>query len=224
MSNWVNVGPAIKDLNALKRQLSAKQVAIGISRAINRTLLKGRTAARSAVKDEYNIPQKNLSGINYNSSTTRTLTGSIYASTKPIPMDAFAPKFETQSRSISVSRKGQQKVKDRTRKKRNPGIGVSIEVHKGSRQFVPFAFMIPGAKPRVFARGAYRTGTYGFERRHERTNSTGNDTPIKPLISVTVHAAVINPVSIGKVKTAVVEHFPKECAAQLRFLISKLPK
>jgi hypothetical protein len=224
MGNWVNVGPAIKNLKELTKQLSKKQIAIVVSRGINRTLLKGRTTARAAVKDEYNIPQKNLNGINIERSTTRTLTGSIYASTKPIPMDAFSPVFELPTKKITVSRKGVQKVKDRKRKRTNPGQGVSIEVHKGSRMVVPYAFMLEGQKPRVFARGQYRRSDFGFERRHVREeNSSGNDS-VKPLISTTVHAAVINPIAIGKIKADIQEHFPEELMHQIKFLVSKLPK
>ncbi len=93
------------DVDALRALGAGKdfqrKVTIATSRAINRTLMQGRTVARSEVKRLYNIPQRYLDGINFQRSVpyggrknaSRTLTGTIYASAKPIPMDAFAPKF-----------------------------------------------------------------------------------------------------------------------------------
>lgn len=225
MSEWINVKEANKKLGELSKQLTGKQLALSVSRGINRTLMKGRTEARKAVKDEYNIPQKNLSGINYQKSIPNTLTGSIYASATPLPMNAFAPKFETQSRSITTTKKGAQKVKDRKRKVSNPGKGVSIEVHRGSRVVIPFAFMIPGGKPHVFARGNYRGGgSYGFVQRNKRVSNSGNDVPVAPLLSVTVHAAVINPKSIGKIQRVLVREYPKELEHELRVRIEGVVK
>lgn len=225
MSEWINVKEANNNLGELSKQLTGKQLALSISRGINRTLMKGRTEARKAVKDEYNIPQKNLSGINLTKSIPNTLTGNIYASAKPIPMNAFAPKFETQSRSIRTSKRGEQKVKERKRKVSNPGKGVSVEVHKGSRLVIPFAFMIPGAKPHVFARGVYGTGgNYGFQKRTKRINNDGNDIPVTPMLSVTVHAAVINPKSISSISKVLVREYPKELEHELRARINGVVK
>lgn len=224
MSNWIEVKGAIKDVKELTRQLTGKQLATGISRGINKTLMKGRTEARKAVKAEYNIPQSQLSGINYNKSSLKTLTGSIYATTKPIQMDAFGAKFETPQRSIRNTRRGEQRVRDFKRKKKNTSGGVSIEVHKGKRVVVPFAFMIVGAKPRVFARGAYASGVSNFVQRHKREQASGSDIPIKPLVSVTVHQAVINPASIKQISNRLNDEFPKDLVHELKFLISKLPK
>ena len=225
MPEWINVKEVNKKIDELTKQLTGKQLALGVSRSINRTLMKGRTEARKVVKAEYNIPQKNLSGINYSKSIAATLTGKIYASARPIPMNSFAPKFETQKRSITTTKRGAQKVKDRKKKVSNPGKGVSIEVHKGSRVVVPFAFMIPGAKPHVFARGAYNAGgSFGFQQRNKRVNSSGNDTPVKPLISVTVHGAVINPSSISKIKMVLVREYPKEIEHELNARIQGIVK
>lgn len=224
MSNWIEVKGAIKDVKELTRQLTGKQLALGISRGINKSLMKGRTEARKAVKAEYNIPQSQLSGINYNKSNSQTLTGSIYATTKPIQMDAFGARFETPQKSIRNTKKGEQRVKDFKRKKKNTTGGVSIEIHKGKRVVVPFAFMIAGAKPRVFARGGYASGVSNFVQRHKRERASGTDIPIKPLVSVTVHQAVINPVSIKQIKDRLNTDFPNDLKHELQFLISKLPK
>lgn len=224
MNNWIKVEQAIKDVESLSRELTGLKLAIGISRGINKTLMQGRTEARKAVKDEYNIPQNQLAGINYKASLPNTLTGYIYAGTKPIPMDAFSPRFETPTKSIRNTKKGAQRIKERSRRKNNAGKGVTIEIHKGSLLTVPFAFMIPGAKPRVFARGNYSVGVSQFIRRNKREKKGGTDTHINPLMSVTIYQTVINPNTLTKIKGNLISNFPKNLEHELKFLIQQLPK
>lgn len=220
----INVDKTIRDLQKEFAHLSKEQMSKAAARAINRTLLKGRTEARKVVKMEYNIPQKNLSDIERKNAFPSFLEGYITASAKPIPMDAFSPRFETSSGSITISRKGVQKTRDYKRSKKNPGKGVSVEVKKGQRQVVPYAFMIRGAKPRVFARGKYKMGggSFGFIQRNKRENRGGNDTPIKPLISVTVHGAVINDNVRQRIRKIVDDNFEKDMRHEIRYLISKM--
>ncbi len=219
----IRVDGAIKTMRSAASQLTDKQLAKSISRAINDSILVGRTEARSAVKGLYNMPQRYLSGININRSNTRSLTASIYASSKPIPMDAFGAKFQTATKSLSISRRGEQRETAFKRIKKNPAAGVSIEVLKGKRERVPFAFMISGAKPRVFARGEYKNGTaYGFVQRNKRIQSSGSDSPIKPLISVTVHGAVINKDAMKKIEGKVNSVFPVAIERNVSFLVSQI--
>lgn len=208
------------ELNRMYRNLSPQQIAAVTADAINRTLMKGRTVARNAVKKVYNIPQKNLSGVNINRARRNYLQGSIYASTKPIPMDAFSPRFDLVSGGVvrgvqRISRRGISSsaiVRRRTQQ-----LGVSIEVKKGDRTVVPYAFMLPGAKPRVFARGEYKSGSsYGFIQRHTRqANSQGNDS-VKPLVSVTVFSAVINPQVKNDINNVIVADYERNALSAIR--------
>ena len=220
----IRIDSNIEDLRRRFENLSKEQLDKAAARAINRTLLRGRTEARKAVKAEYNIPQKNLDGIQNKNAFPSFLEGYITASAKPIPMDAFAPKFETGGGSISISRRGVQRTRDYKRAKKNPGKGVSIEVKKGQRQVVPYAFMIRGAKPRVFARGQYKGGgnSFGFIQRHQRENKTGNDIPIKPLVSVTVHGAVINDKVKENIKKIIDNNFDHNMDHEIRYLIGRM--
>lgn len=219
----VNVDKAISAIKKNFSNLDGEQVAKAAMRAINKTLLKGRTTARAAVKGKYNIPQKNLSGINKKDSSRSLLIGYITASAKPIPMDAFAPKFETSTGSLSVSKKGEQKSKLFKKAKSNAAKGVSIEVIKGSRQIVDYAFMIRGGKPRVFARGAYKAGgSWGFIQRSKRVNKTGADTPIKPLISITVHGAVINNKVEQQIASDIEPYFSQRLQHELEYQVNKM--
>lgn len=216
----VNVKAETEKLVANFRQLGDKQIKNAIRNAINRTLMKGRTVARKAVKENYNIPQRYMDRID-KINAKNNLTGFIVASAIPIPMDAFSPKFETNNSVLSITRRGEQKQS--ARKKLSGAQGVSIEVHKGSRETIPFAFMIAGAKPRVFARGQYRDGGgYGFIQRHTRVKKSGSDTPIKPLLSVTVHAAVINDDVEQKIASEIESYYPNRLETELNYQLSKM--
>lgn len=219
----VNVAFATKRLSDSFKKLSKAEVAKATSIAINKSLLKGRTEARTQVKRIYNIPQKNLKDINIEKATIRTLSGYVYASRKPIPMDAFQPRFDVVKGGVvkgiqTISKRGISKSQIvKTKARQN---GVSIEVKKGDRTSVPYAFLLPGTKPRVFARGKYEPGNgrYGFLQRHTREeNNNGNDS-VKPLASVTVFAAVINKDAIKRIERVVMQDYERNLMTALRHL------
>lgn len=220
---YIKTNDALRALKQLKRNLSKSEINKAVARAINRSLAKVRTQARREVRQVYNIASKDTKGINYNRANVRTLTGELYAETKPIPLDAFAPKQETGQRSIRVTKRGEQRVREFRRVKKNPTAGVSIEVLRGQREIVPYAFMIPGAKARVFARGSYKQGTSkGFVQRHQRVNSKGSDTPIKPLITVSVFATVINKKVIKHLEEQARQFYPQRLVHELKFIAGEI--
>lgn len=208
--------------------LSGRQIDKATSVAINKTLLKGRTAARTAVKRVYNIPQRNLQGVNIRYSKPSFLQGNIHATSRPIPMDAFSPKFDIASGgrvlgTQSISKRGV--LSTRIAKNKKQRLGVSIEVKKGDRTVVPFAFMLPGMKPRIFARGEYEkgNGSFGFIKRHTREeNSQGHDA-VKPLVSVTVFGAVVNPTVNRELVRVVNADYDRNLMTALRHQLSKMP-
>ena len=218
----ISVKEALKELEHAKQQLGERNFNKAVSRAINESILKGRTEARRAVKAVYNIPQRYLGGINISRANSLNLYATLFASATPIPMDAFSPKYQTASMGLSISRKGIQKQKSFKKAKKNPVAGVSIEVIKGSRETIPYAFLLAGAQSRVFARGEYKGGgSYGFIQRHTRlTNDSGNDS-VKPLLSVTVHAAVINKTAIDKIAAEVNNTFPESIKRNVGLLLSQ---
>ena len=219
----ISVKEALREFESAKQQLGERQFNKAVSRSINESILKGRTEARKAVKAIYNIPQRYLGGININRSNSLSLTASLFASATPIPMDAFSPKYETASMGLSISKKGVQKQKSYKRSRKNPVAGVSIEVIRGNREIIPFAFLLAAAQSRVFARGEYKGGgSYGFIQRHTRlANDSGNDS-VKPLLSVTVHAAVINKTSLDKISAEVNNTFPKSIERNVGLLIAEI--
>jgi len=215
---WVSVKDAIRNIDRAKEELGERQFNQALSRALNESIMQARTEARSAVKAIYNIPQRYMARINVNRATSLSLVAKLYASTLPIPMDAFAPRFQQAGKALTVTKRGEQR--SRLLKRARPGVtGVSIEVIKGRREVVPYAFMIEGGKPRVFARGEYRSGSgFGFVRRNKRVNKEGSDIPIKPLLSVTVHAAVINKTALKKVEVRINSVFPASVVRNISFL------
>ncbi len=189
---YIHTKDARKILTELGKGLSKKQLAQAQSRAINRSLEKARTEARRDVKKVYNIAQKDLKAIDIKRSTSLTLTGDLHANRKPIPLDTFSPKQQFSGSTLSITRKGEQRRRI-LRRSRAATAGVSVEIIKGKREILPFAFLIPGGAPRVFARGEYKGGTaHGLIVRKHRVIKTGNDTPVKPLISLSVFGGVLN--------------------------------
>jgi hypothetical protein len=220
----VNVSQATKDLANSFKHLSDSQLSKSIVTGLNKTIRKGRTIARTEVKKIYNIPQRYMNRINHIPATPKRLKASIYASRKPIPMDAFNPRFEFISSAgtsiLSISRKGILKARAINRAKNVKG--VSIEVQRGKRTVVPYAFMIPTAKPRVFARGQYKSGngSYGFMQRHSRLeNDAGNDS-VKPLTSVTIFGAIVNPVVTAPIINQVKKDYVNNLYTALKYQVS----
>ena len=220
----VNVSGAVNQLRREFSFLSKPQMSRATADAINKTLLLGRTEARRAVKRIYNIPQKNLFGVNIHRAKATAgkyyLRGDIYASSKPIPLDAFQPRFQYTSNEgivnkLSISKRGVLKQQELNRKGKS-GL-LTVEIKRGHKEVIPYAFLIPGAKPRVFARGSYRKGgTYGFIERHTRLeNASGNDS-VTPMVSITIFGAVVNPVVKQNISRKVHTAFPDNMVRALR--------
>lgn len=219
---FVSVKHDIKELKNLAEQLSEKHVAAVFVRSINKTLMLGRTVARNEVKSVYNIPQKNISGIDIAKAASSKPEGSIFAPVAKISMNTFSPKFQTSTSSITITRKGERKSKEFKRKKSNPAMGVSIEVIKGKRTVVPFAFMARYRDlKKVFARGNY--GSNGqFEVRKKRVNKTGNDLPITALVSLSIYNAVVNDKVLQKVERKVDNEFARVTIHEIKYQLSKI--
>jgi hypothetical protein len=163
---FVSIKPELKDLQELAKQLSDKQLNAVLIRGINKTLMLGRTEARSNVKSQYNIPQKNISSVDISRASGIKPHGSIFAPVAKVSMNTFSPKYETTSFSVSIGKRGDRKKRDFKRNKKSPAMGVSIEVIKGKRTVVPFAFMAKNKDlKKVFARGNYNSSGH-FEVRN----------------------------------------------------------
>jgi hypothetical protein len=220
---YIKTEDAARILRKLEVSLSKEQLAVVTARSINKTLAKARTQARREVKKVYNISQRNLEGIDYIPANRVTQTGKLVASRKPIPLDAFAPKQETAGGMRRITRKGALKVTSYKRAKNNPTAGVSVEIFKNQSVVIPFAFLIPGGAVRVFARGQYKTGgQYGFVQRIQRVNAQGNDTPVKPLITISEFGAILNKRVMGAIGRQTKEWYGDIFENQVEFILSQI--
>lgn len=207
----INVKSNLKEFEQLAKNLSDKQINKAASDAINKALILGRSESRRQVKKVYNIPNRYQNFIDVKRSKPSSLSGHIFARTLPLPMDAFNPVFNVVqggavTSRLRVTRRGQ--LTQTNARSRKAAAGVTIEVRKGKKTIVPYAFLIPGAKPRVFARGDYeQNGRYSFIRRHHREeNSTGNDR-VTNMLSVTIYGALINRAVLPIVEKKVGDNF-----------------
>jgi hypothetical protein len=168
------------------------------------------------------MPQRAMRAIDIKRSTASTVTGDLRADRKPIPLDTFSPKQQFSGSTLSITRRGAQKQTVLKRTRKTTTAGVTIEVIKGKRELVPYAFMIPGGKARVFARGAYKQGTaHGFVQRQHRQESKGNDVPIKPLISLSVFGSVLNKSVQRHLQTTAKDFYPDRLVHEIEYIISK---
>lgn len=218
---FLNTKDALIALNRIGSGLSKQQIAQAEVRAINHSLQKARTVARTEIKKVYNISQRYLGGINYKRATVRKPYGELYASRKPIPLDAFPVKQITATKSITVTRKGKQKVREFKRVNKSAPAGVQIEIERRNKQMLPYAFMIVGGAARVFARGEYKSGTeHGLVLRHHRVNSSGNDTPIKPLITISEFGTILNDDVLKHLEGKVRIDYAKRLEHEINFIVS----
>ena len=206
--------------------MSAQQVRIVESRAINKTLGQTRTIARKEVKAVFNVSRKQTNTIDYKRATPSTVTGNLEADRTPVPLDYFSPKQETESGVRRIVIKGGHRInihKEYKRARKNVAAGVSIEVFKGERKIIPYAFLIADGAPRVFARGVYRKGTqHGFIQRHQRVRSDGNDLPISPLITITAFGQVMNDPVIRTISKKALEIYPRQLENQVIFMLTTI--
>lgn len=132
---------SFKVVDDLKDTLSAAQLAGAVRRGINLALRKGRTQMRKDIREEYAIKQGRVyssddeKGLKVSGSKGYELSGMITAGHKPVGLAAFGGV------------------------RQNKG-GVGVEIHKGKREQIASAFLLPGKGNVVFAHGKY--STYGF--------------------------------------------------------------
>lgn len=159
---------AIQDLRRQYAQLGEQQVNRAISLAFNRTMSRSRTQLARAIRRRYPasaLKQGGYSGgkgLIIDRANRRKLYAELRVSHKRVPLIYF-------------------------KSKEVPG-GVQVEVTKGERHVLPFAFIAKGQLKRkqVLARGRYRRGR-GFVVRRKRVDNRPHDLPITKLVGVKVN-------------------------------------
>ena len=95
----VDVGNTVASLQEFTKQVTGRQLLVATSRGMNKTLAQGRTEARKAVKARFNVPQSQMKLIGAKTATPSNLSGFIYASGKPIAIDALQAKYSTPTKT-----------------------------------------------------------------------------------------------------------------------------
>lgn len=224
----IDARPGIRVLDEFRRQLAPKEVDLALSRSINRAISQGVTIGRRKIAAIFNIPQADLMQvIVISQATSRTLTGKILADPRPRKLTSFSPKFDTPTKSISTRRRRDRQnrrtdvsvvSRDRKRRRRGGGKGTSVEVYKGQREIIPYAFMVPNFV-KVFARGVY--SDKGFQLRSYRGNVDGKDLPISDLLSVSPYTAAVNREAMEEMKDKITDAYPVLLRRELEYRLQR---
>jgi hypothetical protein len=228
----IRVEEANKKLKDAFKPLTGEQVPVAITRAINRTLQKGRTTVKRNVKANFNVKEIDfVNALTVWQANKNKLQGYINASAKPISLSHFDPKFITTSggSTVQLSLKRQKNkttgkqdfIKKQKKIKGDISTGVSFTIAKGQTKTLPFAFMLKGdnAKP-VFARGGYSGNK--FIVRHQRVNKSGSDTPIAKLITTSIFGSTRNDAVQKANMVDITADYEKRLVHEINFLTRKI--
>jgi hypothetical protein len=191
---YVDTRPAVRELTELTRKLSPAQFRQANARAINHTMQKARTSASKGIRARYNIPvnltNKSMKLVR---ATSSRQAGFLKATSTFTPLSYFRPTQITATGvKVTTTRQGALASSVRRLKRVRKG-GISVSIVKGQKKTMQGAFFMPGrANALVTARGKYTQPTK-FTFRKKRINSSGNDTPIDVLNTVSVFKAAISP-------------------------------
>lgn len=223
----ISVKADFEELRNTFKNLSKAEIDLACARAINRTLMVGRTEARNAVKSVYTVAQRYLpKNVDIKRATPNRLWGAVVASATPLPADAFNLSFRSGTQNLTISKRGKSSTKSPKGLKARQGGGVVFEAIRGKREVYAHAFLLPNNKPRVFARGEYKkgNGAWGFKQRlgpgSRKPNAQGNDS-VKPLIAVSIHGAAINPIVQQKIENRLVPYYRERFVHEINYIISK---
>lgn len=200
----INVEQAVKTMRREFRDLTNDEFSTGVSRAINHTLAKTKTASSKEIRALYAIPAKHVSqALTVRKANRVQMTGFVIAQGRPIPLKVFKPR----------------RAKE----------GVSVLIKKGSRQIVRGAFIasMGSGHEGVFARGKYGSGgsfnyrrkrirpAGGYALKNGRYQPINNDLSISELNTVSVPKAFANNVVLNNLKRHIEEEFPKRMMHEL---------
>lgn len=193
----IDTSKAIAELRRAFDALSEDQVDKASSRAINRTLAKGKTHAGRSIRELYAVKLVGINrAIELEKSSPSKLEGAIVATRKPIPLKEFGSPRQTRR-------------------------GVSLSIYKGSRVEIAKAFMPKGSKA-IRARGNYEGESFKF--RTKRIYKRGYDYPIPQLVSASIGSGLKHERTLSSLSPMLQSYFRERLEHELRFLASKLDK
>lgn len=214
----VDTDTALKTVNELAKQLSEKKVAGAISRSINRTLTHERKVSRQLVRARYNMPGDIVDNFSVHTANPSSLTGTLSASSKAIPLHRFNPTFSSESYSGKIKRNkdGTTSKAVKLRSGRRPKItGVQLTIIKGSKQTLNYAFISSGGLKPVFARGVYAGHGFAFSKQR---------LPITKLQTVSLFQAIAGIATRDELNKDSLSFYQKTFEREIKYQISKATK
>lgn len=170
--------------------LSGREFNKGVSRALNRTIMKVRTEASRSIRKNYKLPAKEVKKhTKLKRSRPNYLVAEIVYGGRPIPLKHFKP--------------------------RQTAKGVSVNI-TGTRKTIRSAFIatMPSGHIGVYARGKYG-GSRGFVFRKNRVRTHGHDLPITELMTTSVPIMAANNDVVKQVTQTANDMFPKRLEHEL---------
>lgn len=210
---YINIKEALQSIEAHKNKLTKDQLSRALALSMNETVALQRTQSRQFVRKTFNMPAPEIKSIDLKRANKNNLIAELGASGKPVSLTYFKPKFATKTFSATTlySAKDKSLEKKVGKGKKQPNLGVSIEIYKGQRKSLPFAFMTKDSRKPVFARGQYGAApSYGLTLRDKRVNKKGSDLPIANLISLSPSGAAFSQKTMTTIPVDMTKEFEKK--------------
>lgn len=201
----VDTRKAIHNIRREFRDLTEKELSLGVARALNRMANSARSKAIKDLRGRYKFKIRDLkatgkrrAGIRLQKATRKHLTSMIVASGAPLDLRAFQP--------------------------RQTKRGVTVNI-MNQRRLIRGAFIatMPSDYTGVFARGKYGSG--GFQFRSKPGPKAGykkgkgyTDLGISKMVGVSVPAAFGQEPIIKALATVIERDFPKRLEHELSFI------
>lgn len=215
----IKIEDETKALEKLAQQLSDKNLNVANVRAINVAIRKAKTQYRRQVAARYNLKYADTANIPVsNNATYSKPEGTIKGDPKPVSLSRFNPEFK-KKHTIKGNKKRTRdgkKYKTTFDSKTFQIEGVSVEILKGQKKRIPFAFMVQSDKPgvgmQVWARGSYSGGKF---------NTSKERMPITPLKTVSPFSSLTNEDIQNNTEVRATEDMGKEFERQVNLLLRK---
>ena len=235
------------DLISLSKRLTNQQAAKAVARGLNDAIKQGRTVARKAITDRYNVAtrevmQSNL--IRISGARVGELEAKLFADAKrSIKLGKFKG---TGGQGVTIQRKqttdpnGQKKLVSFLKVKGQKGFAsktfggnrrgsnqppVMVQVVKGSpAKQVRGAFIAKlrsghvGVFGRSFNSYGYKGGRFNYRNKRERPFGQ-SDAPIAEMGTFTLHKAMANRYSERAIVSKMADALPRRVEAQMRLIL-----
>ncbi|RAJ00447.1 hypothetical protein LX64_04153 [Chitinophaga skermanii] len=221
----LNIDNVLAKLNNFKDSLSDKKLRLALASTLNKSALQLRTTAKKIINSEYKITQSSLDkSIVHHKAFSNTLEASILANSESLTLKDFSPKFTSHKEQVRLNKNGSiiRRKRKAKRKARRNVLGVSVEIHKGKRILISYAFMIP-SNAHVYARGWY-SPSGGFEQRTKREQKTGSDLKITKLLSISIYSTVVNKNTMEVISKKSHDVVPNILLHELKYRLATLEK